>query len=148
MNLIHDVMKDAAETVVIPFYYGSADEVVKTIQLKAQAQQTVFPAFVLFNNYTENRERFFTVANDLTIILLTPASKIHGATSEQNEIQFDLLQDKLTEIITAFCKDSRIQGITPLAFTYELTRLYTAFGGNMLCELRVNFNSINFINQC
>lgn len=147
-NLIYDVVKDAAVTVDVPFFYGSGEEIIKEMSLRINAKETVFPAVILFNNYTESRLKHFTKVDNFVILLLKPADKIQGATSQQNESKFNDLQGKLTEIITAFCKDSRIQGITPLAFEHEITRLYTAFGSQFLCELRVNFLNINFINQC
>lgn len=148
MNLVYDVIKDAAATVELPFFYGSANEVIGQMNLSISNKQTVYPTVVLFNNYTENRLRHFTKVDNLVLILLKPAEKIQGSTSEQNEAKFNELQDNLSDIITAFCKDGRIQGITPLAFEHELTRLYAPFGSSFLCELRVNFTSINFINQC
>lgn len=148
MNLVYDVIKDAAATADMHFFYGSANEVVNEMNLRIQAKKTIYPALVLFNNYTEQRLRHFTKVDNLTILLLTPSAKIQGSRSEENETKFNDLQDKLTEVITAFCKDNRIQGVAPIAFEYELTRLYAPFGSSFLCELRVNFLSINFINQC
>lgn len=141
-------MEDAAQIAGLKFFYGTGQEVANTISLNTGAKIVNYPALVLFNNYTENRGQFFTTVDTLTLLFLKPGVKPQGATSEINETKFNELQDNLTAVIHAFVKDSRVKGIVAKQFEHDITRLYTPISGELLCELRVNFLNMNFINNC